>query len=89
MRSISIQGAVMINKSELTRLLRDASDLEEGVMGFLTKYLEKYFDWTGFPEDKVAEAKNLIDRMRTDSEKHNRVVEELLAWISGRGEDEF
>jgi hypothetical protein len=79
----------MISKDELTRLLRDASDLEEGVMGFLTKYVEEYFDWTGFPPGKVSEAKGLIRKMREDSERHNRMVEDLLQWISERRENEF
>ena len=79
----------MIGKKELTSLLRDASDLEKGIMDFLTKYVEEYFDWSGFPPDRVAEAKRLIQRMREDSERHNRVVEGLIEWISERGENEF
>jgi rubrerythrin len=73
----------------LTRLLRDASDLEEGIMGFLTKYVEEYFDWTEFPPDKVGEAKKLIARIKTDSERHNRIVEDLITWVSDRRENEF
>ena len=79
----------MISKDELTKLLRDASDLEEGIMGFLTKYVEEYFDWTGFPPGKVSEAKELIHRMSKDSDKHKRMVEDLLQWISERRENEF
>lgn len=79
----------MIGKEELTSLLRDASDLEEGIMGFLTKYVEEYFDWSGFPPDRVSEAKGLIQKMRLDSERHNRTVEELISWISERRENEF
>jgi hypothetical protein len=79
----------MIGKDELTRLLRDASDLEEGVMGFLTKYVEEYFDWSGFPQDRVSEAKGFIKRMRADSERHSSMVEGLISWISERRENEF
>jgi hypothetical protein len=79
----------MITKDELTRLLRDASDLEEGIVGFLTKYVEEYFDWSGLPPDRVAEAKRLIQRMKDDSERHNKIVEGLISWISERGENEF
>ena len=79
----------MIGKEELTSLLRDVSDLEEGAMGFLTRYVEEYFDWSGLPPDKVATVKRLIQRMRGDSERHNRVVEELISWISERRENEF
>ena len=79
----------MISKSELTRLLRDASDLEEGIMGFLTKYFERYFDWKDFPPDDIDETKRMLKRMREDSARHNRMVEELLAWVSERREDEF
>jgi hypothetical protein len=86
---ISGEIDITISKEELTRLLRDASDLEEGIMGFLTKYVEEYFDWTGFPPDKVKEAKGLISRIRTDSESHNRVVEDLITWVSNRRENEF
>lgn len=86
---ISGEIAITISKGELTRLLRDASDLEEGIMDFLTKYVEEYFDWTGFPPDKVEEAKGLIKRMRTDSERHNRIVESLITWVSDRRENEF
>jgi rubrerythrin len=79
----------MISKSELTRLLRDASDLEEGIMGFLTKYFERYFDWKDFPRDKIDETKKMLKKMREDSDRHNRMVEELLAWVSERRENEF
>ena len=79
----------MIGKSEFTRLLRDASDMEESYMGFLTEFVERYFDWTGFPPEKVSTAKSLIERLRVESEAHNKVIENLLVWISGRKEDEF
>ncbi len=79
----------MIGKDEITRLLRDASDLENGIVGFLTKYVEEYFDWSGFPLDRVSEAKGFIQRMRADSERHNRTVEGLISWISERRENEL
>ena len=79
----------MISKDELTKMLRDASDLEEASMGFFTDFVEKYFDWTGFPPDKVADAKKLIEKLRVDSEKHNKIIENLIPWISGRKENEF
>ena len=79
----------MISKDVLTKLLRDASDLEEGYMEFLTEYTRKYFDWTGYDPDKVATAKKLIDRLNKDSDRHNRVIEDILAWVSGRKENGF
>ena len=79
----------MISKQDLTRMLRDASDLEEGIMGYLTDFMRLYFDWSVFPEDKAREIKGMLDRMRSDSQKHFRMVENLLAWISGRREDEL
>jgi rubrerythrin len=79
----------MITKDELTRMLRDASDLEEGIMEFLTKFVERYFDWRGLPPDKVSAAKMLIEKLRTDSERHNKIVEDIITWVSGRKENEF
>ncbi len=79
----------MISKEEFARLLRDASDLEEGYMEFLTSYVEKYFDWTGYDPKKVEDAKNLIEKLRVESERHNRVVENILTYISGRKENGF
>jgi rubrerythrin len=83
------KGSNMMSKQELTRMLRDASDLEEGVIGFLTDYIRLYFDWSGFPKDTVTEIKGMLDRIRSDSERHYRMVENLLTWVSDRGEDEF
>lgn len=79
----------MMGKKELTTMLRAASDLEEGVMGYLTKYLEEYHDWSGFPSEKVAAVKKMIARMRKDSERHNRIAENLMSWVSWREENEF
>ena len=79
----------MITKQELTGMLRDASDLEEGIMEFLTTFVEKYFDWTGLPPDKVSASKKLIEKLRTDSERHNKIVEDIITWVSGRKENGF
>lgn len=79
----------MISKDALTRSLRDASDLEEGIMGFLTRYVDRHFDWSGFPPDRIAEVKRMIHKIVLDSSEHKRLVEELLEWISGRRENEF
>ncbi len=79
----------MINKAKLTRLLRDASDLEEGYMEFLTGYIEKYFDWTGYDPEKVKTVRKLLEKLRTESERHKRVLEDILEWVSGRKENEF
>jgi len=79
----------MISKDRLTSMLRDACDLEEGSMEFLTTFVERYFDWTGVPPDKVSSAKKLIEKLRTDSEKHNKAVEDMITWISERRENEF
>lgn len=78
-----------MSKEELTRALRDASDLEESVMGFLTRFVEMYFDWSGFPQEKVRTAKELIRKMNADSEKHDKMIESMLSWVSERRENEF
>lgn len=79
----------MIRKDKLLRALRDASDLEEGYMEFLTKFVERYFDWTGYDPEKVATAKKLLEKLRKDSDRHNKVVEDIMTWVSDRGEDGF
>ena len=79
----------MISKEKLTRLLRDACDLEEGYMQFLTDYAQKYFDWTGCDHTKVSEAKGFLEKLAKESEGHRRVTEDMLTWISDRREDAF
>jgi rubrerythrin len=79
----------MITKQDLTHLLRDACDLEEGYMRFLTDYTQKYFDWTGFEHMKVMEAKRLLERLAKESERHKRMCEDMISWVSERKEDEF
>ena len=79
----------MISKERLLRVLRDASDLEEGYMEFLTEFVEKYFDWSGYDHERVATAKKLLGKLRTDSERHNRVVEDIMSWVADRDEDGF
>ena len=78
-----------MSKPDLTRALRDASDLEESVMEFLTRFVQLYFDWSGFPPEKVKEAKKMIERMNIESDKHAKLIEDMLSWISERSEDEF
>ena len=79
----------MISKKEFTELLRDACDLEEGYMHFLTGYTQKYFDWSGYEQMKVMEAKRLLERLVKESERHKRMCEDMIIWVSGRKEDEF
>jgi rubrerythrin len=79
----------MIKKDRLIRLLRNASDLEEDYTEFLTGYTEKYFDWTGYDPVKVSEAKKILDRLRTDSERHRKMLEDILTWIAERRENGF
>ena len=79
----------MISKEKLLRFLRDASDLEEGYMEFMTEFIEKYFDWEGFDPEKVKTAKKLFEKLRKESEKHNKMVEDMMMWISGRSENGF
>ena len=58
-------------------------------MHFLVDYTQKYFDWTGFEHMKVAEAKRLLERLVVESERHKRMCEDMMDWVSGRKENEF
>jgi rubrerythrin len=80
----------MIKKKHLIETLNNALDSEEEAnnqfYGYTIKSL-KYYDWLG--EDKKEKVKNIITKLRDDSQRHKNMIEKLIKHIQESKENVF
>ena len=80
----------MIKKKHLIETLNNAMDSEEEASnqfyGYTIKSL-KYYDWLS--EDKREKVKNIITKLRDDSQRHKNMIEKLIKHIQESKENVF
>jgi rubrerythrin len=80
----------MIKKKHLIETLNNALDSEEEAnnqfYGYTIKSL-KYYDWLS--EDKKEKVKNIITKLRDDSQRHKNMIEKLIKHIQESKENVF
>ncbi len=80
----------MIKKKHLIETLNNALDSEEEAInqfyGYTIKSL-KYYDWLS--EDKKEKVKNIITKLRDDSQRHKNMIEKLIKHIQESKENVF
>ncbi len=80
----------MIKKKHLIETLNNALDSEEEASnqfyGYTIKSL-KYYDWLS--EDKREKVKNIITKLRDDSQRHKNMIEKLIKHIQESKENVF
>ncbi len=80
----------MIKKKHLIETLNNALDSEEEAnnqfYGYTIKSL-KYYDWLS--EDKKEKIKNIITKLRDDSQRHKNMIEKLIKHIQESKENVF
>ena len=80
----------MIKKKNLIETLNNALDSEEEAnnqfYGYTIKSL-KYYDWLS--EDKKEKVKNIITKLRDDSQRHKNMIEKLIKHIQESKENVF
>ncbi len=80
----------MIKKKHLIETLNNALDSEEEAInqfyGYTIKSL-KYYDWLS--EDKREKVKNIITKLRDDSQRHKNMIEKLIKHIQESKENVF
>ena len=80
----------MIKKKHLIETLNNALDSEEEASnqfyGYTIKSL-KYYDWLS--EDKREKVKNIITKLRDDSQRHKNMIEKLIKHVQESKENVF
>ena len=80
----------MIKKKHLIETLNNALDSEEEANNQFYDYTIKslkYYDWLS--EDKKEKVKNIITKLRDDSQRHKNMIEKLIKHIQESKENVF
>jgi rubrerythrin len=80
----------MIKKKHLIETLNNALDSEEEANNQFYSYTIKslkYYDWLS--EDKKEKVKNIITKLRDDSQRHKNMIEKLIKHIQESKENVF
>ncbi len=80
----------MIKKKHLIETLNNALDSEEEANNQFYDYTIKslkYYDWLS--EDKKEKVKNIITKLRDDSQKHKNMIEKLIKHVQESKENVF
>jgi len=80
----------MIKKKHLIETLNNALDSEEEANNQFYSYTInslKYYDWLS--EDKKEKVKNIIAKLRDDSQKHKNMIEKLIKHVQESKENVF
>lgn len=79
----------MINKDELSRLLKDAYYAEEEGVLIYTKHLNSAIFWTGLNKDKAKRAKEILESLAKGSIAHKPIVEKMIKYIKESNKNAF
>ncbi len=80
----------MIKKKHLIETLNNALDSEEEANNQFYSYTInslKYYDWLS--EDKKEKVKNIIAKLRDDSQRHKNMIEKLIKHVQESKENVF
>jgi len=79
----------MINKDELSRILKDAYYTEEESISIYTKHLSSSIFWAGLDEDKVKKANEMLGVLAKGSRAHKPVVEKMIKYVKENSKNAF
>lgn len=79
----------MINKEELSRILKDAYYAEEDGVLIYAKHLNNAIFWTGLNKDKVKRAKEILEDLAKGSIAHKPVVEKMIKYVKENSKNAF
>ncbi|MCX6816140.1 MAG: hypothetical protein NT120_04800 [Candidatus Aenigmarchaeota archaeon] len=78
-----------MKKEKLIKALLNASGIEEGHSIVITKFFLEDFDWSGFDKNKVKAAKEIILVIKKQSENHDKILKDLVAYADRSDKDDF
>lgn len=78
-----------IPKEELIRMLTDAQLDEERAVPVFLRHLSTAIFWTGVTRQKSLKAKAFFEGLSNDSERHKKIVSDLLSKIKEDSRDAF
>jgi len=79
----------MINKDELSHLLKAVYYAEEEGVLVYTKHLNSAIFWAGLDKDKVKKAKEILESLAKGSIAHKPIVEGMIKYVKESSKDAF
>jgi len=68
----------MANKQEIMEMMEECVRIEEAVIPLYSKHIESTLFLSGFDKGAASEVRQILDRLKMDSEKHKVIFEGLL-----------
>ena len=78
-----------MDKQKLIRILVNASEIEEGYTPVITRFFLDDFDWNGADQDKVESVKKILNVIQSQTQQHERILNELIKKVQESADDEF
>ncbi len=76
-------------KEKLVKTLLNASELEESHSSVITKFFIEDFDWSGYDQEKVARVKDILLLIKKQTSEHNKILNDLIAYLDKSDKNEF
>ncbi len=79
----------MLKKQETLNILAKALQVEENLIPVYAKHLYSAVFWTGIDKDKAEKVKELLRQLHDDSNRHKKMVEDMIGYVKGQDKDAF
>lgn len=72
---------MMANREEIVKIIEEALKIEESAIPLYSKHVNNTLFLSGFAERERSKVKEILDRLKRESENHKLIFEKLLAVI--------
>jgi len=79
----------MASKQEIIKMVDECVKVEESVIPLYSKHIENTVFLSGFDKGSASEVRRILDRVKTDSEKHKVIFDGLLTKIKESSKDVY
>ncbi|MFC1479937.1 hypothetical protein ACFL5Y_00620 [Candidatus Omnitrophota bacterium] len=79
----------MMSKEELLTILENARLAEEKSIPIYTKHLKSAVFWTGVKQEDVEKIRETLRILAEESEKHKKIVEDLIEQVKTKEKNAF
>ena len=78
-----------MNRNGLISALKSALELEEEHTPHVANFFIEDFDWGHVEKEKVERVKEILGVIRSQTEEHAMMIDELIGTVEAGGTDEF
>lgn len=78
-----------MQKSELLKHLKYASEFEEKHTPMILKFFMEDFDWMDIEKEKIERVKKILKVIISQTNQHKAIVDDIIEIINESGENEF